>query len=147
MITTLRRAMRFPAAERRALVVAAVLQVIAGVALRLAPVGAIAHAAGRLGGRRRRDADIDAAHRWLWALDASGRHLGRASSCLARAVAAQWSARRCGIALPISIGVVRGADGSLAAHAWIAAPGGLRLGADRAGGYVPLATLEGAPPV
>jgi hypothetical protein len=144
MTGTLLRLLRFPPAERRALVAAAAMQLLIALALRLVPVGRIARAAGA--GRRhgRSDGDIEAANRWLWAVDASGRHLGRASSCLARALAAQWLAGGHGVRLPISIGVARGADGSLAAHAWIAGPHALRLGAEQADRFAPLATLDGA---
>jgi hypothetical protein len=143
MMATFRRLLRFPAAERRALVVAAALQLLFAVLLRAVPIGAVARAVGSSGARRGDAAGVQAVNRWLWALDASGRHLGAASSCLARALGAQWLAGRHGVTLPISIGIARGADGSLAAHAWIAGPDTLCLGAEQAGRYLPLATLDG----
>jgi hypothetical protein len=48
------------------------------------------------------------------------------------------------VTLPVLIGVARGDGGSLDAHAWIAGPQTLRLGADSAERYVPLVVLQAA---
>lgn len=59
--------------------------------------------------------------------------MGRASTCLTRTLTVQWLASRRGIAVPVHIGVRRGA--ALDAHAWI--------GETEEGAYARLASFEG----
>ena len=145
MIATLRRAYQFPPATRRALVDGAIVQVAFAAALRLIPFRTVARASRRVHAVRRAASDFATLSRRLWAIEAAGRHLGGASTCLARALAAQWIAARHGVRLPVSIGVARGAGGSLDAHAWVAAHALVRVDADRIDRYRPLVTLEDAP--
>jgi len=137
MTPLVRRWAQFRAAEQWTLVAAAALQIACTALLR---VVSFRWLAGAHGAALVRDSapDLIALERWLWALDAAGRHLGFASSCLGRALAARTIARRFGVDLPIAIGVARADGGPLDAHAWIDGPEGLRLGAAAANRYVRL---------
>jgi hypothetical protein len=142
MMATLRRWMRFPHRERRMLLAAAALQVVFSVLLRIVSFRRMTASVTAPRVEPHAAPDIAVVGRWLWAIDATGRHLGAASSCLARALAARWIARRTGVDLPISIGVARGASNSFDAHAWIAGAHDLHLGAAAAARYVPLLTVD-----
>jgi len=69
--------------------------------------------------------------RVVWAIEATGRRLARASTCLVRAIAAEAVLRSPARPLRVTIGVRHGADGSLQAHAWVAEGAHVLIGASR----------------
>jgi hypothetical protein len=85
---------------------------------------------------------------WVaWAVRVASRHLLRARTCLTQVLVAQVLLTRRGYPALLCLGVVRGKEGSLEAHAWLASwnrvvGGGLRL--ERYSR--PLVALEGGAP-
>jgi hypothetical protein len=55
----------------------------------------------------------------VWAIEATGRRLGRLSTCLVQAVVAEAMLNSASHPIRFTIGVKRVADGSLRAHAWV----------------------------
>src|SRR4051812_9657532 len=79
---------RLTAADWRLLISVAVAQVTVAAALRAMPMQALRTRAGRFGRFVRllfRDSD----ERKVWAIEATGRRLGRLSTCLIRAIVAE----------------------------------------------------------
>lgn len=110
--------LRLPPADRR--LVGRAAAALLAVAVRLRVFGQIPPARGTdrtVGTPLRPDAALRA-RRMEWAVDAAGRRLGRLSTCLTRALAAQQLARHEGIYLDVVVGVAV-ADRSLEAHAWV----------------------------
>lgn len=64
------------------------------------------------------------------------------STCLARALAAEWLLRGGGHDALLTIGVARGQGASLDAHAWVESGGVVVAGDDQLGRYQPLATFD-----
>jgi hypothetical protein len=122
--------------ERRMLVSAASTQLALAAALRVLPFATVRRALALTTRRHERLNEHAAASLPLlqWAVDASARRLGAASSCLVRALTVQWLAGRRGIAVPVHIGVRRNAP--FDAHAWIGEPSG-------DGAYTRLVSFEG----
>jgi transglutaminase superfamily protein len=123
------------AADWWLLVGVAVGQVAAAVALRTMPLCVL----GRGGARLRpivQSAVRGSEERVIWAIHATGRRLGRLSTCLTRALVAdlviEGVSRRV-----LTIGVRRTAAGTLEAHAWLASGDRVLVGATP-GDYVPL---------
>lgn len=116
------------ATDWRLLAAVAVMQVLAACALRLMPLGTLrtrARRTRRLARWTARGSDA----RLVWAIEATGRRLGWMSTCLVRAVVAELVLRSPGRPLHLTIGVKRGADGVLAAHAWVGSDDRILVGA------------------
>ena len=135
------------AADWRLLVAVAAAQVVTAAALRAMPLPVLRARAGRL--------------RWLapfvvrgseeriaWAIEATGRRLGRLSTCLIRALVAEFVLDSSGGPVSLTIGVRRTVTGTLEAHAWLTRQDRVLVGAT-ADEYVPLVTWttfgEGGP--
>jgi hypothetical protein len=84
----------------------------------------------------------DSSERVAWAIDATGRRLGRLSSCLARAVIAEMLFDPLDGPVIFNIGVRHAADGRFQAHAWIAIADRVLVGAS-SDDYVPVVTWTG----
>jgi len=112
-------------------------QLAAAAALRVVPLSALrAHTAGR---RFARVLVRDSGERVAWAIEATGRRLGRASSCLARAVVAEMLLDSSEGPVSLSLGVRHTPAGAFEAHAWVARADRILVGAP-ADGYVPIVT-------
>jgi len=105
-------------ADWRLLIGVAVAQLVAAAALRVMPLPAV----------RRRAAQLRPFVRWavhasearaIWATSATGRRLGRLSTCLVRALVAELVIEDTS-GLTLTIGVKRTAASTLDAHAWLA---------------------------
>jgi hypothetical protein len=83
--------------------------------------------------------------RKAWAIEATGRWLGRLSTCLIRAMVAELVLDPANGPLSLTIGVRRTTAGALDAHAWLARQGRVVIGGTTAGEYVPLATWTSPP--
>ena len=132
------------AADWRLLVAVAVAQVLAAAALRAMPMQALRSAAGRVRGLARllvKGSD----ERKAWAIEATGRRLGRLSTCLIRAMVAELVFDSDGGPVSLTIGVKRSAAGTIDAHAWLARQDRLLIGGATADEYVPLVTWTGPP--
>jgi hypothetical protein len=141
--------MRLPAAERWLLVKAALLLAAIRLGLGLLPfhtlrrlVAEVAEApTGWL-----QEADRSSADRIVWAVEAAGRHLPGAGTCLTQALAAQVLLARRGHPGLLHIGVVKGEEGKLEAHAWLESRGRIVIGGSELERFTPLVTLEGEEP-
>jgi hypothetical protein len=114
----MRRWLALSPVERSALVAAFLTQLVIAVVLRILPFPVVRRALARTA-RPDRSAKRPCTSIPLlqWAAAASGRRIGRPSTCLTRALTVQWLAARRGIVVPVHIGVRR--ERVLAAHAWI----------------------------
>jgi len=75
--------------------------------------------------------------RVVWAIEGTGRRLGRWSSCLGRAIVAEAILRSAGSPVQLTIGIKRGGPGGLQAHAWVSRGDRVLVGAT-ADRYAPL---------
>lgn len=78
-----------------------------------------------------------------WAIEATGRRLGAAGSCLVRALVAEMLLDGSDGVVRVSLGVKHDADGSLRAHAWVTRNDQILVGAP-AHEYVPIVTWAGS---
>lgn len=79
----------------------------------------------------------------VWAVAAAGRYIPKAT-CLAQALALQVLLTRQGHVVRLYIGVAKGKQGRLEAHAWVESQGKVLLGGTACGRYTRLAALEDA---
>jgi len=131
------------AADRELLVAVAVAQVVAAAALRAMPVQALrarAHRFRRFAQFLVRGSD----ERKAWAIEATGRRLGRLSTCLIRALVAELLLDSNHGPVSLTIGVKRTAGGAIEAHAWVARKNRVLIGTT-ADTYVPLVTWTSPP--
>jgi hypothetical protein len=138
----LRRLAARPAADWRLLAEAGLLLAAVRVGLWVLPFATLRRAVRRIG-RARRGASpggVDEA-RLVWALGAAGRVVPQAT-CLVRALAAQALLARHGQPSELRLGVARGPDGALLAHAWLERSGHVVVGGAVADRYVPLPPIE-----
>jgi hypothetical protein len=135
---------RLTVADWRLLVAVAVAQVLVAAALRAMPVSALRAKAARVRCFVRRLAHGSEA-RVVWAIEATGRRLGRLSTCLIRALVAELVLDSNDGPVSLTIGVRRTAAGTLEAHAWLVREDRVLIGAT-AGEYAPLVDWT-SPPV
>jgi len=129
------RFFRLTPADWWLLVAATLAQVAAAAALRAMPLPALRARAGRL----RRPAQFlvrGSDERIIWAIEATGRRLGRSSTCLLRALVAELLLDTGNGTICLTIGIRRTAD-KLEAHAWLARNGRVLIGAP-ADEYTPM---------
>ena len=131
------------AADWRLLVAVAVAQVVAAAALRAMPLRALRVRVSRCR-RVARFLVRDSDKRIAWAIEATGRRLGRLSTCLIRALVAELVLDSNDGPVSLTIGVRRTAAGALEAHAWVARQDRVLIGATT-GAYVPLVTWTSRP--
>lgn len=113
----------------------AAAQIVAAAAVRLMPASVL----GRNVARLRPIVQLAVRgpeHRVIWAIHATGRRLGRVSSCLVRALVADLVIEETD-SRTLTIGVRRTAAGALEAHAWLARGDRVLIGATREE-YAPL---------
>jgi hypothetical protein len=82
--------------------------------------------------------------RIAWAIEATGRRLGRASTCLIRALVAELLLDAHDGPMTLTIGVRKTAAGAFHAHAWLAREDRVLVGATN-DEYVPMASWTGLP--
>ena len=82
--------------------------------------------------------------RIAWAIEATGRRLGRASTCLIRALTAELVMDAHEGPMTLTIGVRKTAAGVLHAHAWVTREGRVLIGAT-SDEYLPMASWTGLP--
>ena len=135
--------MRVPPAERRLLVKAVILLVAARFGLWLLPFASVRRLSGGLvrTPMRVRDGERHPG-KVVWAVEAAGRRLPRASTCLTRALASQVLLARRGYPALVRIGVAGGGESGLEAHAWVESGGEVLVGGIGTERYAILTTLE-----
>jgi hypothetical protein len=80
----------------------------------------------------------------VWAVEVSTRYMPGGAKCLARALTTKILLSRQGYTPDLRIGVTKGADGTLEAHAWIEHQGRVVMGNLRdLSRYIPLPSVEG----
>jgi hypothetical protein len=82
--------------------------------------------------------------RIAWAIEATGRRLGRASTCLIRALVAELVMGTNDGPMTLTIGVRKTTGGAIHAHAWLAHEGRVLIGAT-SDEYLPMASWTGLP--
>ena len=120
----------------RLVIFVAAAQVLTAVALRAASIATVRAVGLRcrpLGRLVIKDPD----DRVIWAIEATGRRLGRLSTCLVRALAAEILLDPRGGPVILTIGARRTGSGMLEAHAWIARDDRVLIGSTR-DEYIPL---------
>jgi hypothetical protein len=141
----LRKFVRLPASERRLLVKAALLLVAIRLGLGLLPFQTLRHLLAQVaeaptGFRGTNRSSTEGIAR---AVEVAGRHLPGAGTCLTQALAAEVLLRRQGYPSLLHIGVLRGEEGRLEAHAWLKSGDKVVIGGAELERYMPLALLEG----
>jgi len=114
----------------------AIAQVVVAAALRVMPLHAMRAGTGRFR-RFGRFLVHDSDEQIIWAIEATGRRLGRLSTCLIRALVAELLLDSKDGPLNLTIGVRRTAAGTLEAHAWVSRRDRVLIGAT-ADDYLPL---------
>ena len=132
------RRRRLSPADWRLLAAVAVAQVVTAAALRAVPLSALRTAASRFR-RLARFLARGSDQRIVWAIEATGRRLGRLSTCLIRALVAELVVDPNDGPVSLTIGVRRTAAGTFEAHAWLARRDHVLIGAT-ADEYVALTT-------
>jgi hypothetical protein len=123
--TSLRR--KLTATNWKLLLGVAAAQVVAAAAVRIVPASVL----GRKAARLRPIVQLAVRgpeDRVIWAIHATGRRLGRISSCLVRAIVADLAIEGTD-SRTLTIGVRRTAAGALEAHAWLARGDRILIGA------------------
>ena len=127
------------------MLVAAVLLVVAAcLSLRLFPYRVVRRLAARLA---RPTAGLRApAARIAWAVAAAGRRVPGGRNCLAQALAAHVLLGRHGHPSRLRLGVARGSEGEVTAHAWVEIGDAVLVGAAGHERFTPLPAYDGADP-
>jgi hypothetical protein len=133
-----RRRRRLSPADWRLLAAVAVAQVVTAAALRAVQLAALRTGLSRFR-RLARFLARGSDQRIVWAIEATGRRLGRLSTCLIRALVAELVVDSHDGPVSLTIGVRRTAAGTLEAHAWLAREDRVLLGAT-VDEYVPVVT-------
>lgn len=119
----------------------AAMQVATTFVVRIVPLRVVRTVAARLARLMLVAALVEDA-KAVWAIEATGRRIGRLSTCLVKAVVAEAMLSSSVRSIRFTIGVKRVADGSLRAHAWVASENGVLIGATSED-YVRLVELSG----
>jgi len=91
------------------------------------------------------NAERPSADRVAWAVTVAGRYMLGARACLTKALAVQVLLARHGQQAHLRLGVVRGEEGCLEAHAWVESDGRVVIGGSESEleRYTPLTALDG----
>ncbi len=143
----LRRFLQLPSAERRLLVKAALLLGAIRLGLWLLPFRTLRRVITQLSqvSDGLRKTDQRAEERLVWGVTKASQYVPKAT-CLTQALAAQVLLTRRGHPALLRIGVVKGEEGRLEAHAWLESRGEVVIGGSELERYTRLAALEGDKP-
>lgn len=133
-----RKVLHLPAAERRLLVEAALLLEATKLGMWLLPFETPRRLLARMPGARHAARAEGVAR----AVEAASRGAPGVKTCLAQALAAQAMLARRGCPALLHIGVTKGEQGRLQAHAWVESEGEAVLGAPKPGRYTTLASFK-----
>jgi hypothetical protein len=139
------RFLRLPAAERQLLISAVLLLWAVKLGLMLLPfhtlrqlLSKLARVTPGLSPSRR-----SSVKKVVWAVEAAGRLVPWASTCLTQALTAQVLLLRRGYPALVHIGAVKGEGGGLQAHAWVENEGDVVIGGHELEQYTPLVVFDG----
>jgi hypothetical protein len=140
----LRKFISLPPTDRRLLVTAALVLGLVGAALRLVSFKKLLHLTDEFSRRTspRQSPSSPSSERITWAISAVGRRIPFLSKCLIQAVAAKILLARWGYPAFMRIGVSRGDNGRLEAHAWVESQGAIVMGAPTVNHFVPLPSTD-----
>lgn len=142
-VDAIRKLSRLPGQERRLLVWAWLLLIVADLALRLLPFTTVMERCRRRNARRNRppaDAPLPASC-LARLVETAGRYCPAGTSCLKEAMVLSWLLARMGMSATLRIGVGRPA-GAFSAHAWLEQDGRVILGDRERDAYAPLLSLR-----
>lgn len=143
----LRKFLSLPRAERHLFLLAVVLLGATRVALRLLPFRTVHQRVERHAAPRARGpADRPTPERIGWLVTAAGRLWPNRRPCLVRAFTARILAARCGYPSVLRLGVARGEEGALEAHAWLECNGAVIVGGYELERYAALPSLGNQEP-
>lgn len=145
----LRKFLRLPATKRRLLVRAALLLGVIKLGLWLLPFHTLRHLLANVmepPAELKQDTARFPVEDVIWAVEVASRHMPAVGTCLTRALAVQVLLTRRGYPALLHIGVVRGEEGHLQAHAWIESQERVVIGGSGLECYTPLVALEGKAP-
>jgi hypothetical protein len=135
------RLFRLSVARRRLLIRVCLIQVLTALALRVVRLSALRRIAARFQPLAQRLASGSDEH-VVWAIETSGRWLGRISTCLVRALITELLLGSRSRPVSITIGVRRAADGGLQGHAWAERDGRALVGGLTSSIYLPMLTWQ-----
>jgi hypothetical protein len=142
----LRKFLTLSGPERRLVVKATVLLTLVRLGLGRLPFTTLHRLlAGRHGGRRGvTTGDRALTDLVVWAVDAASRHVPGRTTCLTRALTVQAMLAWGRYPSRLHVGVVRGRQGQLEAHAWVECDGRILVGgsASEIGEFTPLAAFD-----
>lgn len=148
-MTRLRKFLGLTSDERRLLVSAALLLGAIRLGLGLFSFQTFRRLLARLtrASAGLRHADSPSPDRIAWAVTVASRYTPGARTCFVKALAAQVLLTRRGYPTHLRIGVIRGEEGQLQAHAWVESQGRIVIGGTESPSrYTPLPHLEGERP-
>jgi hypothetical protein len=126
-------------AQRRALIGAGALLIVARAALVLLPFRTVLRIVARVARPRRGRPDPARLERRVWAVEVMGNRLFPSNPCLTQAILVQVLYRRAGRPAELRIGVKRETQATPQAHAWVESEGTIVIGQSEASrGYVTL---------
>jgi hypothetical protein len=142
-VTRLRKFLSLRSSDCHLLVSTALLLGAIRVGLRLLPFRTLQRVVNKLaqppaGLRRINQSSVD---RLVWAVTVSGRYVPRAT-CLTQALVAQVLLGRHGHQTQLRVGVARGDEGQLEAHAWLESEGKVVVGGGELSRYALLPGIE-----
>ena len=140
----LRKFLQLPSAERRLLVKAALLLGAVRLGLWLLPFRTLRRVLTQLGQGFEGLYKLDqcSEDRLAWGVTKASRYVPKAT-CLTQALATQVLLARRGQPALLRIGVVKGEEGRLEAHAWLESRGEVVIGGSELERYTQLTALEG----
>jgi len=142
----LRRLAGLSRGERRLLVRATILTALVQLALGRVPFSTLRRLVtrGRHHDNGSREDDRGLADQVVWAVTAASRRVPGQATCLSRALTVHALLHRRGCPSRLHIGVVRGNQGALAAHAWVESGGRILIGGTESeiGRFTPLAAFD-----
>ncbi|MGB6067985.1 MAG: lasso peptide biosynthesis B2 protein [Desulfomonilaceae bacterium] len=141
----LRRFIGLPATDRRLLLSAALVLSLVGVALRLVSFKKLIRLSDVLPKKpsKRNNILSPSSERIVWAISVMSRRMPVASRCLTQAVAAKILLARWGYPVLLRIGVGKGQNGRLEAHAWVERQGVVVVGAPASSRFTVLPRFDG----
>ena len=144
----LHKLLRLPAAERRLLVKAALLLVAIRLGLWLLPFRTMRRLLSKMTAMPvgSRNIGQSSVYKVAQAVEVAGLYTPGVGTCLTQALAAQVLLARRGHLASLHIGVVRGAERRLEAHAWLESGGKVVIGGSELERYTSLVALEGERP-
>jgi hypothetical protein len=145
-VSRVRKFVNLPPVERHLLVQAVLLAVAVRLGLWLLPFQTLRRLLARAA-RGGHGARTVPSGRVVWAVKAASRSVPSARTCLVQALAGQVLLTRQGYPVQLRIGVAKGEEGQLEAHAWLESEGRIVIGGEESPSrFTPFPHHEGERP-